>query len=80
MHIFRTPKMRCTTRWSYCHCQILKCNIFCTYREYLENIGLVDAGVAEIVTMMDDFYGHDGKTAYVFTSDHGMTNWGKTFL
>ncbi len=50
------------------------------YREYLENIGLVDAGVAEIVTMMDDFYGHDGKTAYVFTSDHGMTNWGKTFL
>lgn len=45
-------------------------------KEYLENIGLVDAGVAEIVTVMDDFYGHDGKTAYVFTSDHGMTNWG----
>jgi len=53
---------------------------FCAYREYLENIGLVDAGVAEIVTLMDDFYGHDGKTAYVFTSDHGMTNWGKTSL
>ncbi|XP_016313551.1 GPI ethanolamine phosphate transferase 1-like [Sinocyclocheilus anshuiensis] len=45
-------------------------------KEYLENIGLVDAGVAEIVTMMDNFYGHDRKTAYVFTSDHGMTNWG----
>lgn len=45
-------------------------------KECLENIGLVDAGVADIVTVMDDFYGHDGKTAYVFTSDHGMTNWG----
>ncbi|RXN26686.1 GPI ethanolamine phosphate transferase 1 [Labeo rohita] len=45
-------------------------------KEYLENIDLVDAGVAEIVSVMDDFYGHDGKTAYVFTSDHGMTNWG----
>ncbi|KAI2648969.1 GPI ethanolamine phosphate transferase 1 [Labeo rohita] len=44
-------------------------------KEYLENIDLVDAGVAEIVSVMDDFYGHDGKTAYVFTSDHGMTNW-----
>ncbi|XP_056594734.1 GPI ethanolamine phosphate transferase 1 [Triplophysa dalaica] len=45
-------------------------------KEYLENIGLVDKGVAEIVSVMDDFFGHDGKTAYVFTSDHGMTNWG----
>ncbi|XP_055037411.2 GPI ethanolamine phosphate transferase 1 [Misgurnus anguillicaudatus] len=45
-------------------------------KEYLENIVLVDAGVSEIVTLMDDFFGHDGKTAYVFTSDHGMTNWG----
>uniref|UniRef100_A0A8C2PUV4 GPI ethanolamine phosphate transferase 1 n=1 Tax=Cyprinus carpio TaxID=7962 RepID=A0A8C2PUV4_CYPCA len=45
-------------------------------KEYLENIGLVDSGVAEIVSVMDDFYGHDGKTAYIFTSDHGMTNWG----
>uniref|UniRef100_A0A8C1IV32 GPI ethanolamine phosphate transferase 1 n=1 Tax=Cyprinus carpio TaxID=7962 RepID=A0A8C1IV32_CYPCA len=74
--VFDEVKIRCTSRWRYCHCQILKCNIFCTYREYLENIDLVDAGVAEIVTMMDDFYGHDRKTAYVFTSDHGMTNWG----
>uniref|UniRef100_A0A673NK21 GPI ethanolamine phosphate transferase 1 n=1 Tax=Sinocyclocheilus rhinocerous TaxID=307959 RepID=A0A673NK21_9TELE len=45
-------------------------------KEYLENIGLVDSGVAEFVSVMDDFYGHDGKTAYIFTSDHGMTNWG----
>lgn len=54
----------------------IKSFAFC-YRECLENIGLVDAGVAEIVTVIDDFFGHDEKTAYVFTSDHGMTNWGK---
>ena len=47
-------------------------------REYLDNIGLVDTGVAELVSMVEDFFGHDGRTAYVFTSDHGMTNWGKT--
>ncbi|TRY69909.1 hypothetical protein DNTS_015365 [Danionella cerebrum] len=45
-------------------------------KEYLENIDLVDAGVAEIARMMEEFYGYDGKTSYIFTSDHGMTNWG----
>uniref|UniRef100_A0A3Q3QDG1 GPI ethanolamine phosphate transferase 1 n=1 Tax=Monopterus albus TaxID=43700 RepID=A0A3Q3QDG1_MONAL len=45
-------------------------------QEYLDNIGLVDAGVAEMVSVFDEFFGYDGKTAYVFTSDHGMTNWG----
>lgn len=49
-------------------------------REYLDNIGLVDTGVAELVSMVEDFFGHDGRTAYVFTSDHGMTNWGKTLI
>uniref|UniRef100_A0A7N8Y966 GPI ethanolamine phosphate transferase 1 n=1 Tax=Mastacembelus armatus TaxID=205130 RepID=A0A7N8Y966_9TELE len=45
-------------------------------QEYLDNIGLVDTGVAEMVSIVEDFFGYDGKTAYVFTSDHGMTNWG----
>lgn len=45
-------------------------------QEYLENIGLVDAGLAELVSVVEDFFGYDGRTAYVFTSDHGMTNWG----
>ncbi|XP_068437324.1 GPI ethanolamine phosphate transferase 1 [Clinocottus analis] len=45
-------------------------------QEYLNNIGLVDSGVAELVSTVEDFFGHDGRTAYVFTSDHGMTNWG----
>ncbi|KAG8009391.1 GPI ethanolamine phosphate transferase 1 [Nibea albiflora] len=45
-------------------------------QEYLDNIALVDTGVAELVSIVEDFFGHDGRTAYVFTSDHGMTNWG----
>lgn len=45
-------------------------------QEYLNNIGLVDAGVSEIVSIVEEFFGYDGKTSYVFTSDHGMTNWG----
>lgn len=46
-------------------------------RQYLDNIDLVDRGVAELESIIEDFFGYDGKTAYVFTSDHGMTNWGK---
>ncbi|XP_047423916.1 GPI ethanolamine phosphate transferase 1 [Mugil cephalus] len=45
-------------------------------QEYLDNIALVDSGVAEIVSVIEAFFGHDGRTSYVFTSDHGMTNWG----
>uniref|UniRef100_A0A671TVP7 GPI ethanolamine phosphate transferase 1 n=1 Tax=Sparus aurata TaxID=8175 RepID=A0A671TVP7_SPAAU len=45
-------------------------------QEYLENIALVDTGVAELVSVVEEFFGYDGRTAYVFTSDHGMTNWG----
>ncbi|TKS87884.1 GPI ethanolamine phosphate transferase 1 [Collichthys lucidus] len=45
-------------------------------QEYMDNIALVDTGVAELVSVVEDFFGHDGRTAYVFTSDHGMTNWG----
>lgn len=43
---------------------------------YLENIALVDKGVKEIEKLMEDFYGPDGRTAFIFTSDHGMTDWG----
>ena len=44
-------------------------------KEYLHNIKVVDDGVKEITTLIDDFYG-DGKTAYVFTADHGMSDRG----
>eukprot|EP00075_Anas_platyrhynchos_P018217 XP_027307470.1 GPI ethanolamine phosphate transferase 1 isoform X3 [Anas platyrhynchos] len=45
-------------------------------REYKENIRKVDEGVKEIASMLESFYGNDGKTAFILTSDHGMTDWG----
>ena len=44
-------------------------------KEYLHNIKIVDAGVKEITKLIEDFYGDD-KTAFVFTADHGMSDWG----
>lgn len=44
-------------------------------KEYLHNIKVVDQGVKEITQLIDDFY-NDRKTAYVFTADHGMSDWG----
>uniref|UniRef100_A0A8C5Q3Q7 GPI ethanolamine phosphate transferase 1 n=1 Tax=Leptobrachium leishanense TaxID=445787 RepID=A0A8C5Q3Q7_9ANUR len=45
-------------------------------REYRENVRKVDEGVKEIVELIEAFYGNDDKTAFIFTSDHGMTDWG----
>ncbi|KAJ0396969.1 hypothetical protein P43SY_008631 [Pythium insidiosum] len=45
-------------------------------RDYLHNIALVDELVEKIHAMVEDFYDHDGATAYVFTADHGMSNKG----
>ncbi|KAK3644614.1 Glycosyl phosphatidyl inositol anchor synthesis [Elasticomyces elasticus] len=44
-------------------------------REYLHNIKVVDEGVKEITKLIDDFYSDD-QTAYIFTADHGMSDWG----
>lgn len=49
--------------------------LFC--REYKNNIRKVDEGVQEIVSLVEDFYGNDGNTAFILTSDHGMTDWGE---
>ena len=35
----------------------------------------MDQGVREMTKLIEDFYG-DGKTAFVFTADHGMSDWG----
>lgn len=43
--------------------------------EYLNNIKIVDKGVQQITQLVESFYG-DGKTSYVFTADHGMSDWG----
>ncbi|KAI1314430.1 Glycosyl phosphatidyl inositol anchor synthesis [Mortierella claussenii] len=43
---------------------------------YLNNIKIVDQGIKRVTEQLDEFYGNDGKTAYVFTADHGMGNRG----
>lgn len=44
-------------------------------KEYLHNIKVVDQGVKEITQLIQDFYSDD-RTAFVFTADHGMSDWG----
>lgn len=44
-------------------------------KEYLNNLKVVDEGVKEVTALIEDFYS-DEKTAYVFTADHGMSDWG----
>ncbi|KAK3814029.1 MAG: Phosphatidylinositolglycan class N-domain-containing protein [Benniella sp.] len=43
---------------------------------YLNNIRIVDDGIKKVTEQLREFYGDDGKTAYVFTADHGMGNRG----
>ena len=43
--------------------------------EYQENIKLVDEGIERMEQLFEDYF-HDGQTAYIFTADHGMTDWG----
>ena len=49
----------------------------CDCREYLENIAKVDGGIESVVSRLNEFYANDERTAYVFTADHGMTDWGE---
>ncbi|XP_070158756.1 GPI ethanolamine phosphate transferase 1 isoform X1 [Polyergus mexicanus] len=44
-------------------------------REYIENMNYVDLRIKEAVNITENFFGK-GTTAYVFTADHGMTDWG----
>lgn len=45
-------------------------------KEYMNNIKVVDEGIRKFVRMIENFYENDGKTAYIFTADHGMSNRG----
>lgn len=36
---------------------------------------VVDEGVRDLEEFFNDFYADD-KTAFIFTADHGMTDWG----
>ncbi|KAJ3850387.1 Phosphatidylinositolglycan class N-domain-containing protein [Lentinula lateritia] len=42
-------------------------------REYMHNIRVVDRIVREVEAMIEEFYGYDGDTSFVFTADHGMS-------
>jgi len=33
--------------------------------------------VRRIVELFNDFYMNDDRTSFVFTADHGMTDWGE---
>lgn len=44
-------------------------------QEYLHNIQIVDEGVRKTTELVNRFYGDD-NTAYIFTADHGMSDWG----
>ncbi|XP_056631066.1 GPI ethanolamine phosphate transferase 1-like [Diorhabda sublineata] len=44
-------------------------------REYKNNIKLVDSNVERISKLFNSIY-KDNLTAFVFTADHGMTDWG----
>ncbi|PGH06802.1 GPI ethanolamine phosphate transferase 1 [Helicocarpus griseus UAMH5409] len=44
-------------------------------KEYLHNIKVVDQGVQEITELVEEFYG-DNESAFIFTADHGMSDWG----
>ncbi|KNC99152.1 hypothetical protein, variant [Spizellomyces punctatus DAOM BR117] len=45
-------------------------------KEYLNNIQLVDEGLQKVVRKFESLFDNDGRTAYIFTSDHGMSNRG----
>ncbi|GFO46741.1 GPI ethanolamine phosphate transferase 1 [Plakobranchus ocellatus] len=45
-------------------------------REYLNNIEIVDKGIRETVKLINEFYNNDGRTVFLMTADHGMTDWG----
>ncbi|KAK0425172.1 hypothetical protein QR680_009070 [Steinernema hermaphroditum] len=44
-------------------------------QNYIDNIRIVDEGIQRVVKLFNDFYG-DKRTAFLFTADHGMTDWG----
>ncbi|CAI5726224.1 hypothetical protein KXD40_001946 [Peronospora effusa] len=41
-------------------------------REYLENIAVVDRLIEKTEKTIEEYYGNDGRTAYVVSTDHGM--------
>lgn len=49
---------------------------FIISRNFLTTLKFVDEGIKEMERIITDYYGDDGKTTFLMTSDHGMTDWG----
>lgn len=45
-------------------------------RNFLTTLRFVDEGIKIIEGVINTFYNDDGKTTFLMTSDHGMTDWG----
>ena len=56
--------------------RLLNLHFFLCYSEYLQNIKVVDEGIKKTQNLIEKFYKNDKLTSYIFTADHGMTNWG----
>lgn len=46
------------------------------YREYLNNIVIVDDGIQEVVGLLEEFYYYDNRIVYIVIADYGMIDWG----
>ncbi|KAK6726245.1 hypothetical protein RB195_004519 [Necator americanus] len=44
-------------------------------KEYTDNIAVVDRGIERMHRVFEEFF-NDQSTAWIFTADHGMTDWG----
>lgn len=45
-------------------------------KEYADNILVVDHIVKTVADSINEYYNHDHQTAFIYASDHGMTDWG----
>lgn len=50
--------------------------VYVVYRNFLTTLSYVDEGIKEMEKVIRDYYHDDGKTTFLMTSDHGMTDWG----
>ncbi|XP_063548560.1 GPI ethanolamine phosphate transferase 1-like [Cydia strobilella] len=45
-------------------------------QNFLTTVRNVDQGIKDMEIIVREFYNDDGKTTFLMTSDHGMTDWG----
>lgn len=47
-----------------------------SHKKYKANASFVDKSIREAVKEIESYYSNDGRTTYIFTSDHGMSDSG----